>query len=113
MSVIHIENTEQFKQEVLEFDGVSIVDFRAERCGPCRMLGPVMDELATDNEGKKVKIVKINVDDNGDLAQTFQVSSIPAVFVIKGGKPVEAIVGANAKNVYQEKIDSLLVEKED
>jgi len=76
------------------------------------MLGPIMEELATDNEGKKVKIVKINVDNNGDLAQTFQVSSIPAVFVIKGGKPVEAIVGANAKNVYQAKIDAHLAANE-
>ena len=92
MPVIHIENPEQFKKEVLSFDGISVVDFRAERCGPCRMLGPIMEELAEDNKGKKVQIVKVNVDENQQLATTFQVSSIPAVFLMKGENPVGTIV---------------------
>ena len=108
MSVIHIESTEDFKKEVLEFDGVCIVDFRAEWCGPCRMLGPIMEDLAEDNAGKNAKIIKVNVDNNPELSQTFQISSIPAVFVMKGGKPVETIVGANPKSVYQERIDQYL-----
>lgn len=108
MAVVHIENTEQFKTEVLGFAGVSVVDFRAERCGPCRMLGPILDELAQDNEGKPVRICKVNVEENPALAQTFQVSAIPAVFLIQWGKPVDMIAGANPKNVYQDKIDALL-----
>lgn len=108
MSVIHIESTEQFKKEVLEFDGVCIVDFRAERCGPCRMLWPIMEDLAHDYEDKPVKIIKVNVEENPELSQTFQISSIPAVYLMKGGKPVEIIVGANPKGVYQNKIDDLL-----
>lgn len=108
MSVIHIEWVEQFKTEVLEFDGVCIVDFRAEWCGPCRMLWPIMEDLAHDNEGKPVKIIKINVDENPELSQTFQISSIPAVYLMKGGKSIEIIVGANPKGVYQNKIDDLL-----
>ena len=92
MTVIHIENTAQFKKEVVEFDGVSIVDFRAERCGPCRMLGPIMEELAEDNKGKNVKIVKVNVEQNPELSQTFQISSIPAVFLMKNGNPVGTVI---------------------
>ncbi|HPC34072.1 MAG TPA: thioredoxin domain-containing protein, partial [Candidatus Absconditabacterales bacterium] len=76
--------------------------------------GPILDELALDNEGKNVKIVKINVEnpENGPLAQSFQVSSIPSVFVIKNGEVVKPIIGVNPKNVYQGEIDSLLNETE-
>lgn len=108
MTIIHIESTEQFKTDVLAFDGISVVDFRAERCGPCRMLWPIMEELANDNEGKPVQVVKINVDENQELAGMFQVSSIPVVFIMQGGKPVDTIVGANPKGVYQNKINDLL-----
>jgi thioredoxin 1 len=63
MSVIHIESAEQFKTQILEYTGLSVVDFRAEWCGPCRMLGPIMEELSIDNAAKAVQIVKINVDE--------------------------------------------------
>ncbi len=78
------------------------------------MLWPILDELALDNEWKNVKIVKINVEnpENGPLAQSFQVSSIPSVFVIKNGEVVKPIIGVNPKNVYQWEIDSLLNETE-
>jgi len=102
MSVIHIESTEQFKTEILESPRLSIVDFRAERCGPCRMLGPIMEQLA--NEHKDVTIAKVNVDEQRELANTFQVSSIPVVFFIKNGEVVDHVVGANPANVYKEKI---------
>ena len=75
------------------------------------MLWPVMEELAADNEGKKVQIVKVNVDQNNELAGMFQVSSIPAVFIVQGGKPVDSIVGVNPKHFYQGKIEEYL-EKE-
>ncbi len=105
MSVLHIESTEQFKSQVLESDTLSVIDFRAEWCGPCRMLGPIMEELAVDNAGKNVQIVKINVDEQPGLAGSFGVSSIPAVFFVKGGKVVDAMVGAMPKNMFQAKID--------
>lgn len=89
---LHIETTEQFQTQVLSYEGISLVDFWAEWCGPCRMLGPVMDDLAKDNEGKKVQIVKVNVDQLPQLAGQFGVSSIPAVFIIHGGKPVDMII---------------------
>jgi len=72
------------------------------------MIGPVMEELVKDNADKGIKIVKINVDENPELAGAFQVSSIPVVFFMKGGQPVDAIIGANPKGVYQNKIDELL-----
>ncbi len=105
MSVLHIESTEQFKSQVLESDTLSVIDFRAEWCGPCRMLGPIMEELAVDNAGKNVQIVKINVDEQPGLAGSFGVSSIPAVFFVKGGQVVDAMVGAMPKNMFQAKID--------
>ena len=90
MSVIHISSVEQFKKEILENPGVSVIDFRAERCGPCRMLGPIIEQLAEKN--KDVKIAKVNVDEVQELASTFQVSSIPVVFFIKNGQVVDKII---------------------
>jgi thioredoxin 1 len=111
MGIIHIENPEQFKKEVVEYKGLVVVDFRAEWCGPCRMIGPVMEELAHDNEATGVKVAKINVDNNPELAGAFQVSSIPVIFFMKDGQPVDTIIGANPKGVYQNKIDELLAEE--
>jgi thioredoxin 1 len=102
MSIIKIEGTEQFQKEILTHPGVSIVDFWAERCGPCRMLGPIIETLA--EEYKDVKIAKVDVDKNQELANAFQVTSIPVVYFIKNGEVVERIVGANPANVYKEKI---------
>ena len=102
MSVIHISSVEEFKKEILEHKGVSVVDFRAERCGPCRMLGPIIEQLAEDH--KNVKIAKVNVDEQQQLAATFQISSIPVVFFIKDGQVIERIVGVNPATVYKERI---------
>lgn len=102
MSVIHISSVEEFKKEILEYKGVSVIDFRAERCGPCRMLGPIIEQLGEEN--KEVKIAKVDVDKQQELAATFQVSSIPVVYFIKNGQVVDKIVGANPATVYKEKI---------
>ncbi len=104
---LHIETPEQFQSQVLDFDGISLIDFRAEWCGPCRMLGPIMDELTTDNAGKKVQIVKVNVDQLPQLAGQFGVSSIPAVFFVKDKQVVDMVIWANPKMIYQTKIDAL------
>jgi thioredoxin 1 len=115
MWLIHLEWIEQFKKEVLEFNGIVLIDFWAERCGPCRMLWPILEELVIDNEGKPIKIIKVNVEshENWPLAQSFQVSSIPAVFVLKNWQVIKPIIGVNPKHVYQWEIDFLLSEGTD
>lgn len=110
MSLIHIEGPEHFEKEITQFDGLCIVDFWAERCGPCRMLGPIMEELATMYEGKAIRIAKVNVDENPELAAQFNVSSIPVVFFLQGGVTGEMIIGVNPKTVYQERIDAFLAQ---
>ena len=102
MSVIHISSVEEFKKEILEYKGVSVVDFRAERCGPCRMLGPIIEQLG--EEHKDIKVAKVDVDKQQQLAGTFQVSSIPVVFFLKDGQVVDKVIGANPPTVYKEKI---------
>ncbi|MCX6823729.1 MAG: thioredoxin [candidate division SR1 bacterium] len=102
MSVIHIKNVEEFKKEVMESGKLAVVDFRAERCGPCRMLGPIIEQLG--EEHKDVVIAKVNVDENQELSATFQVSSIPVVFFVKDGKVIDKVIGANPPTVYKEKI---------
>lgn len=108
--LMYLEGTDQLKKEVLAFDGVVLLDFYADRCGPCQMIGPVMEELHTDNAEKNVKIIKVNVDseNNREIASQFQVSSIPAVFILKAGKVVNMLIGANPKDRYQEEIDKAL-----
>jgi len=110
MWLLHLEWAEQFKSEIMDFDWVAILDFWANRCGPCRMLWPVMEELAADNEWKNVKIAKIDIEwpGNETLVEKFQIASIPAVFVMKAGNVIKPIIWVNPKNVYQEEIDALL-----
>ena len=87
--------TDNFNEEVLEKDGVVLVDFWAEWCGPCKMLGPVIDELAEEIEG--VSFTKLNVDENGKIAMDYQVQSIPTVMIFKDGELQEKLVGFKPK----------------
>ena len=89
--------TESFGSEVLNNNGITVVDFFANWCGPCRKLGPVLEEIESElNE--KVKIVKINTDDNLDSAKKYQVSGLPTLMVFKNGEPVERMVGLMPKS---------------
>ena len=99
--VIHSSES-NFGNDVLSSDLPVFVDFWAEWCGPCRAIGPVLESLADDFDGK-VKVVKINVDENGKLATEYNVSAIPSLIIFKGGKEVDRIVGAGTKEVYAEK----------
>ena len=105
---IHINSKDHFQQEIAE--GVSVIDFYADWCGPCQMLSPVMEELQAENLEKGVKILKVDVDENPDLASEFWVMSIPTVFFAKDGEVKEGMIGVNEKGTYQEKIEQYLGE---
>lgn len=92
-----------FKTEVLEAKEPVLIDFFANWCAPCRMLTPVIEEIA--NEHPDVKVCKINVDEEAELAATFQVSSIPMLVVMKDGKPVQQAVGVQPKTEILNMLD--------
>ena len=91
MAVVNITK-ENFQQEVLESSQTVLVDFWATWCGPCQMMGPVLEELAEKHP--EIKVGKVNVDEQPDLAMNFQIDAIPALMVFKGGKAVAQTVGA-------------------
>ena len=95
-----------FAQEVLASDVPVMVDFSADWCGPCRMVAPIVEELAGEYAGK-VKIGKINVDENPNTAKQYNVMSIPTILFIKGGKVVDQVIGALPKASLQQKLNLL------
>lgn len=97
---------ENFEKEVLQSKIPVLVDFYADWCGPCQMLGPIIEELAHEYEGK-VKIGKLNVDEGPTVAQNFGIMSIPALIVFNGGQPVNKMVGFKSKDALKQVLDSL------
>lgn len=91
-----------FEREVLKSDLPVLVDFTAVWCGPCKMLDPVVQQLAADWQGK-VKVVKVDVDDNTNLTLDYQVMSVPTLMLFKNGKPVERVVGYLPKDRLEKK----------
>lgn len=94
MSVLSV-NKNSFAQEVINSDKTVLVDFWASWCGPCRMLSPIIDEIAAEHP--EIKVCKVNVDDEPELAQSFQIMSIPSLIVFKDGKVVANSVGLRPK----------------
>lgn len=94
-----------FQKEVLESDVPVLVDFYADWCGPCKMMSPVIEELAGEYEGT-VKVGKLNIDEQPNTAQKYRVMSIPTMLVIKNGEAVETIVGAVPKSSLVEKLEA-------
>jgi thioredoxin 1 len=100
-------NDANFKTEVLDSKIPVLVDFWAPWCGPCRMMGPVVEQLAAEYQGK-AKVGKMNTDENPVIAGQYGVMSIPTLILFKGGKPVDQIVGALPKEAIAKKLDKVL-----
>ncbi len=96
-----------FDEEIGSSSEPVIVDFWAEWCGPCKMIAPVLDEIATEQAGK-VRIAKLNVDDNPDIARRFDVMSIPTLIIFKDGEPQKRLVGAKGKGQLLEELAEYL-----
>jgi len=98
-------NADDFKKDVLEADGLIMVDFWAEWCPPCRALSPILEQLDTDH-GDKVTVVKLNVDENPEISMEYGISGIPNVKFFKDGKVVEEVVGLAPKPHYEQVISN-------
>ena len=95
MEVIKV-TSQNFEEEVIKSENLVLVDFYADWCGPCKMLSPIVDQIAEENND--IKVVKVNVDDSQDLAMKYQVMSIPTLVVIKEGKEINRSVGLRDKS---------------
>lgn len=100
-------NDATFEQEVLKSDKITVVDFWAPWCGPCRKLGPVLDEVAAEF-ASKIKVVKINTDENIKTAKEFSISGLPSILVFKDGQAVERMVGLMPKSTLVSNIERYL-----
>mgnify|MGYP002621499516 CR=1 FL=1 len=98
--MVNLFNEENFEEEVLKAEGTVLVDFYADWCGPCKMMSPVIDQMAEENEN--VKFGKINVDENPDLAEKYNIMSIPTIMVFKSGNIVKTFVGVTPKEQIME-----------
>jgi thioredoxin 1 len=103
MATPTVVTDETFNQAVLKSEQPILVDFWAVWCGPCRMVAPVVDEIAREQEGK-LKVMKLDVDDNQNTAMAYGVMSIPTLILFKNGQPVERIVGFRPKADMEKKI---------
>lgn len=104
MATVKVDNS-NFQSEVMESDVPTVVDFWAEWCGPCKMIGPSLEELSDEMAGN-VKITKLNIDENPDLAAQYGVRSIPTLLIFKNGEPVGMQVGAKPKSALADWIKS-------
>ena len=105
MAVIELTDA-NFDEQLTQKEGVTVVDFWAPWCGPCRMVGPVIEELA-EEYGDEVQFAKLNVDDNQEMAQRYGVRSIPTIGFFRNGEAVGAVVGAYPKEALQEVIEQV------
>tara|TARA_B100001013_G_scaffold261772_1_gene164408 strand:- start:579 stop:911 length:333 start_codon:yes stop_codon:yes gene_type:complete len=107
MTITKVSDTKTWEIDVIGSPVPVFVDFWAEWCGPCRMVGPVVEELAVDFDGK-IKFVKVNVDEANELASKYNVFSIPTLIILNKGKVIAQQVGAGSKDMYKNMIDNAL-----
>ena len=107
MALITEVTDTNFRAEVLESDTPVLVDFWAPWCGPCRIVAPVLEQMA-DERGDDLKVVKLNVDENQQTAGTFEVLSIPTLILFKGGQPVKKVIGAYPKRKLEAELEPVL-----
>lgn len=98
---------DNFEKEVIQSDKPVLIDFYADWCGPCKMVGPIIEELATERE-KQIKICKVNVDHAPEIARKYSVISIPSLVFIKNGEYVSKLIGAKPKSEIEEEIELFL-----
>jgi thioredoxin 1 len=103
-----ILNDQNFENEVLKSDVPVLVDFWAPWCGPCKMMGPIIDEIAKKFEGKAVKIAKLNVDDAASTAEKYNVMSIPTFKIFKSGEIVDEFVGVQSEEEIINKLEKII-----
>lgn len=106
MAALHLTE-KNFEAEVIKSPIPVLVDFWAEWCGPCRMIAPIIDEIASELNGK-VKVAKVNVDEAQSLAMRFGIMSIPTIIIFKGGIPATQVIGAVAKKQLLDKINQII-----
>ncbi|HMH24639.1 MAG TPA: thioredoxin [Puia sp.] len=105
LNIMALELTDtNFQDKVISSEKLTVVDFWAEWCGPCRAIGPVIEELSKEYDGK-INVGKVNVDHNPQLSINYGITSIPAILFIKGGKVVDKLVGAQPKSNFIKKIE--------
>ena len=105
----HTFTEQNFETEVLGSPVPVVVDFWAEWCGPCRIMSPLVEEIANELDASKVKVGKLNVDQSQSVAQQYGVLSIPTFLIFKDGKVVEQMVGTMPKDVFKQKVEKHLV----
>jgi len=102
-------NEETFEAEVLKFEGIAVVDFWAQWCGPCKMLGPIFEELSNDYaDNPKIKFVKVDTDENMELSFKYRIRGIPCIKVFKNGEEIETSVGLVPKEELEDLVKKYL-----
>ena len=104
---MELEITNQNFDEITSQDKPVVIDFWATWCGPCKRLGPIIEEIAAEYDGKAI-VGKCDIEENDDLTEKFGIMNVPTVVFLKNGKEVDRVVGLAMKNIYQDKINTLL-----
>ena len=99
---VNVLNVENFEEEVLKYEGTVLVDFYADWCGPCKIMSPIIDKISEEVEN--IKVGKVNVDDNGSLAEKYGIMSIPTIIIFKNGNPVKSFLGVTDKEEIKESL---------